>query len=55
MCTVCDSCKKISKSNLWSTWCWDLRLDKLSKFSIKTMIAMEDVKSKHSTKLKHQE
>ena len=29
--------------------CWDLRLDKLSKFSTKTMIAVEGVESKHST------
>ena len=35
--------------------CWDLRLDKLSKVLIKTLVAMEDVESKHSTKLKHQE
>ena len=35
--------------------CWDLRLDKLSKFSTKTMIAAEDVESKHSTELTHQE
>ena len=36
-------------------WCWDLRLDKLSNFLIKIMIAAEDVQSKHSTELKHQE
>ena len=35
--------------------CWDLRLDKLSKFSTKTIIATEGVESKHSTELKHQE
>ena len=35
--------------------CWDLRLDKLSKFSTKIMIAVKDVESKHSTELKHQE
>ena len=38
--------------------CWDLRLDrldKLSKFLTKTMIATEDIKSKHSTELEHQE
>ena len=34
--------------------CWDLRLDKLSKFSTKTMIAAEGVESKYSTELKHQ-
>ena len=35
--------------------CWDLRFDKLSKVLAKTMIATEDVESKQSTKLKHQE
>ena len=35
--------------------CWDLRLDELSTFSTKTMIAGEDVESKHSTELKHQD
>ena len=35
--------------------CWDLKLDKLSKFLTKKMIAAEGVKSKHSTELKHQE
>ena len=30
-----------------SSKCWDLRLDKLSKFLIKIMIAAEDVESKH--------
>ena len=38
-----------------STPCWDLRLDKLSKFLTKTIIAAEDVELKHSTELKHQE
>ena len=36
-------------------FCWDMRLDKLSNFLIKIMIAAEDVESKHSTELKHQE
>ena len=35
--------------------CWDMRLDKLSKFLTKTMIASEDVESKHLIELKHQE
>ena len=35
--------------------CLDLRLDKISKVLIKTMIIAEVVESKHSTKLKHQE
>ena len=35
--------------------CWDLRLAKLFKVSIKTMITMEDVESKHLVKMKHQE
>ena len=34
---------------------WDLKLTKLSKFSTKIMIAVEDVESKNSTDLKHQE
>ena len=29
--------------------CWDLRLDKLSKFLTKITIYAEDVESKHST------
>ena len=35
--------------------CWDLRLEKLSKYLSKIMIAAEGVESKHSTSLKHQE
>ena len=45
-------------SFFYSTLCsfyWDLRLDKLSKFSTKTMIAAEDVESKYSIELKNQE
>ena len=35
--------------------CWDLWLEKLSKFLTKIMIVAEGVESKHSTALKHQE
>ena len=35
--------------------CWDLRLEKLSKYLSKIMIAAEGVESKHSTSWKHQE
>ena len=41
--------------NLRRMKCWELRLEKLSKVLIKTLIAAEDVESKHLTKLKHQE
>ena len=36
-------------------FCWDLRLEKLSKSLSKIMIAAEGVESKHSTSWKHQE
>ena len=36
-------------------WCWDLRLEKLSKSLSKIMIAAEGVESKYSISLKHQE
>ena len=35
--------------------CWDLRLEKLSKYLSKIMIAAEGVESKHSTSWKHEE
>ena len=35
--------------------CWHVRLEKLSKYLSKIMIAAEGVKSKHSTSWKHQE
>ena len=41
--------------NVDTTLCWDLRLEKFSKSSSKTMIAAKGVESKHSTELKHQE
>ena len=36
-------------------YCWDLRLEKLSKSLSKIMIVVEGVESKHSTSRKHQE
>ena len=33
--------------------CWELKLNMLCKFSIKTLILVENVKSNHLTKLKH--
>ena len=36
-------------------YCWDLKLEKLSKSLSKIMIAAEGVESKHSTSWKHQD
>ena len=44
-----------SAFNLMHYNCRGQRLDKLSKISTKTIIAVEGVESKHSTKLNHQE
>ena len=44
---------QIDHHSLHVTICWDLRLEKLSRVLI-TKITLEDVESKHLTKLKHQ-